>query len=238
MEMSCDERVLRELGMGAKADYSQTLLSLSMRRRIFSASPLAFGEGGIKARVKNVLGLKKRSRVIIVVAVALVAVLTVGFALSRAQPDADTSALVISEATVSFEGETFSLALNDREQFPFVELGSTISLSFEGKPPVAVSVIEGIANADGSRRYAEKIDKPLSVDDSNLARVTFRIGENPGVGLSSNLEDYQPGNAFRWYRIILNDDGRGTTEYGLWLRTDPTIMAANSSLVSSVTRQL
>jgi beta-lactamase regulating signal transducer with metallopeptidase domain len=27
MEMSCDERLLRELGMSAKADYSQTLLS-------------------------------------------------------------------------------------------------------------------------------------------------------------------------------------------------------------------
>ena len=47
MEMSCDERVLRELGMDAKADYSQALLSLSMNRRILAASPLAFGEGGI-----------------------------------------------------------------------------------------------------------------------------------------------------------------------------------------------
>jgi beta-lactamase regulating signal transducer with metallopeptidase domain len=51
MEMACDERVLRELGMGAKAGYSQTLLSLSINRRILSAPPIAFGEGGIKERV-------------------------------------------------------------------------------------------------------------------------------------------------------------------------------------------
>ncbi|MDR1158531.1 MAG: DUF4825 domain-containing protein, partial [Oscillospiraceae bacterium] len=82
MEMSCDERVLRELGMGVKADYSQTLLSLSMNRRIFSASPLAFGESDIKERIKNVLNFKKSSRIIMAAAVALVAVLTVGFAVN------------------------------------------------------------------------------------------------------------------------------------------------------------
>jgi hypothetical protein len=84
METSCDERVLRELGMGAKADYSQTLLSLAVNRRILSASPLAFGEGGIKDRVRNVLSFQKRSRVIIGAAIALAIALTVGFAVNRA----------------------------------------------------------------------------------------------------------------------------------------------------------
>jgi len=82
MEMSCDERVLNELGLGVKADYSQTLLSLSTNRRILNASPLAFGEGGIKERVKNVLKFKKTPRIIIFVAVTLLVVLSVGFALN------------------------------------------------------------------------------------------------------------------------------------------------------------
>jgi photosystem II stability/assembly factor-like uncharacterized protein len=84
MEMSCDERVLRELGPDVKADYSQTLLSLSMNRRIPGASPLAFGEGGIKGRIKNVLEFKKRSRIITVAAVAFATMLTVGFAVNTA----------------------------------------------------------------------------------------------------------------------------------------------------------
>jgi beta-lactamase regulating signal transducer with metallopeptidase domain len=78
MEMSCDERVLRELGEGVKADYSQTLLSLSMNRRILGASPLAFGEGSIKERVKNVLKFKKHSRILIIAAVSFVVALSVG----------------------------------------------------------------------------------------------------------------------------------------------------------------
>jgi beta-lactamase regulating signal transducer with metallopeptidase domain len=87
MEMSCDERVLRELGADAKADYSQTLLSLSMNRRILSASPLAFGEGGIKARVKNALNFKKPSRRIVAVAAVLVICLSIGFAVTNVESE-------------------------------------------------------------------------------------------------------------------------------------------------------
>lgn len=85
MEMSCDERVLKEAG--GKVDYSLSLLSLSTERRSIAGSPLAFGEGGVKERVKNVLKFKKHSRIIIILAVALAAALGVGFAVSRASRD-------------------------------------------------------------------------------------------------------------------------------------------------------
>ncbi|MDR0916133.1 MAG: DUF4362 domain-containing protein [Oscillospiraceae bacterium] len=83
MEMSCDERVLKELGYGTKREYSMSLLSLSTDRRIINGSPLAFGEGGMKERVKNILKLQKRSRIIIIAAVVLAVALSVGFALNR-----------------------------------------------------------------------------------------------------------------------------------------------------------
>jgi bla regulator protein BlaR1 len=51
MEMSCDERVLKELGTSIKKDYSTSLLSLAIDQRMISASPLAFGESNIKARI-------------------------------------------------------------------------------------------------------------------------------------------------------------------------------------------
>jgi len=83
MEMSCDERVLKEIGGKIKRDYSLSLLSLATERRFISGSPLAFGEGGIKERIKNVLNYKKTSRVIVIVSVALVAVLSIGFAVNK-----------------------------------------------------------------------------------------------------------------------------------------------------------
>jgi beta-lactamase regulating signal transducer with metallopeptidase domain len=84
MEMSCDERVLRETGTEVKKDYSLSLLSLAAaERRVVAVSPLAFGEGGIKGRINNVLNFKKPSRWIVVASVTLVAVLSVGFAVNR-----------------------------------------------------------------------------------------------------------------------------------------------------------
>ncbi len=84
MELSCDERVLKEMGGEMKKDYSLSLLSFATERRIIGGSPLAFGEGGAKERIKNVLNFKKPSRVIVAVSVALVAVLIVGFAANQA----------------------------------------------------------------------------------------------------------------------------------------------------------
>ncbi|MDR0273062.1 MAG: M56 family metallopeptidase, partial [Clostridiales bacterium] len=83
MEMSCDERVLKEMGGEIKKDYSLSLLKMATERRIIAVSPLAFGEGGVKERLKNVLNFKKPSRIIVFAAVALVAVLSVGFAMNR-----------------------------------------------------------------------------------------------------------------------------------------------------------
>ncbi len=83
MEMSCDELVLKKIGSETKKAYSMSLLSLSSKQRIIGGSPLAFGEGGMKERIKNVLNFKKPSRVIIVAAVTLAAVLSIGFGIDR-----------------------------------------------------------------------------------------------------------------------------------------------------------
>ncbi|NIK77709.1 beta-lactamase regulating signal transducer with metallopeptidase domain [Paenibacillus castaneae] len=55
MEMSCDEKVLSETGSGIAKEYCTSLLSFATNRRLPSASPLAFGETGIRERVKNIL---------------------------------------------------------------------------------------------------------------------------------------------------------------------------------------
>lgn len=48
MEMSCDEKVIKELGNVIKRDYSASLLSMAVNRSLVSGSPLAFGESNIK----------------------------------------------------------------------------------------------------------------------------------------------------------------------------------------------
>ena len=59
MEMSCDEAVVKKLGGEICQEYSASLLSLATGRRIIAGTPLAFGEGNTKSRIKNVLKWRK-----------------------------------------------------------------------------------------------------------------------------------------------------------------------------------
>ena len=59
IELACDETVIRELGCEQRADYMQALVSCSVNRRRIAACPLAFGEIGVKERVKSVMNYKK-----------------------------------------------------------------------------------------------------------------------------------------------------------------------------------
>lgn len=59
MEMSCDEAVVKKMGEEIRADYSASLLSLATGHRIIAGTPLAFGEGNTKERIKNLANWKK-----------------------------------------------------------------------------------------------------------------------------------------------------------------------------------
>lgn len=83
MEMSCDEAVVKALGGSVRADYAQSLLTLSTGRRIISGTPLAFGEGSTKSRIRNLMSFKKPV-IWVVLAAALVTIgLTVSLAADR-----------------------------------------------------------------------------------------------------------------------------------------------------------
>ena len=79
IEIACDEKVIKELNVEQKADYSQALLTYSVNRRVIAACPLAFGEVGVKNRVKSVLNYKKPAFWIIVVAIIASVVVAVCF---------------------------------------------------------------------------------------------------------------------------------------------------------------
>lgn len=59
IELACDEKVIRDLDSDSKAAYSQALLDCSYPRKWITACPLAFGEIGVKERVKSILNYKK-----------------------------------------------------------------------------------------------------------------------------------------------------------------------------------
>lgn len=76
IELACDEKVIKKLGVDIKKAYSQALINCSVKPRAIAACPLAFGETGVKKRIKSVLNYKKPAFWII--ALVLVASIVVG----------------------------------------------------------------------------------------------------------------------------------------------------------------
>lgn len=76
IELACDEKVVQGMEPQQRADYSQALLSCSVRHPAIAACPLAFGEVGVKQRVKSVLRYQRPT--VLAVAASVVVCIIVG----------------------------------------------------------------------------------------------------------------------------------------------------------------
>ena len=94
IELACDEKVIKELGNEQRADYTQALVACSVNRRMIAACPLAFGEVGVKERVKSVMNYKKPAFWIIILAVIACVVVVVCF-LTNPKQDSYTLQIVV-----------------------------------------------------------------------------------------------------------------------------------------------
>ncbi|MDE6673806.1 MAG: M56 family metallopeptidase, partial [Acetatifactor sp.] len=92
IEVACDEKVIRNLDMSERKAYSRALLSCSQQRRMVIAYPLAFGEVGVKERVRSVLRYKKPAFWAAGAAIAACAVVAVCF-LTNPEQQAEAASL-------------------------------------------------------------------------------------------------------------------------------------------------
>ena len=79
IELACDERVIRTMDESAVKTYSTVLLACSMPRKAVITCPLAFGEVGVKERVRNALRYKKPAFWVVAASVAVCVVVAVCF---------------------------------------------------------------------------------------------------------------------------------------------------------------
>ena len=79
IELACDEKAINKIGYDRKKEYSQSILDLSVPGKYISACPVAFGETGVKERVKSVLDMKKGTKIAVVMSAVIIAVVGVGF---------------------------------------------------------------------------------------------------------------------------------------------------------------
>ena len=93
IELACDERVIRTMDESAVKTYSTVLLACSMPRKAVITCPLAFGEVGVKERVRNALHYKKPAFWIVAASAVVCIVVAVCF-LTNPPTDTDAAGLV------------------------------------------------------------------------------------------------------------------------------------------------
>ncbi len=79
IETACDQKVIKTMETEEIKGYSTALLNFSVNKKAITACPLAFGEIGVKNRIKSILNYKKPAFWIIVISAVLAVAIAVCF---------------------------------------------------------------------------------------------------------------------------------------------------------------
>lgn len=196
IELACDEKVIRDMNFEDKKEYSRVLLSCATQRRLVMVCPLAFGEVGVKDRVKLVLNYKKPSFWIVLISMVACVVVAVCF-LTEPKSDfsiADYKAISYREyqKLTGYDAE-FYHALYYIGKLPKTEL----SIIFEGEydEDLAGAVLSEDAKAIRIQGRLSELfgDDTKQLSESELLK---KISENYGNVISI---DYREGAGTAYY---------------------------------------
>lgn len=104
MELACDARATRDFSPAERKTYAEALLACSLPHAGRSFCPLAFGEIGVKSRIRALLQGKKPSHLLVVVTISIIAILAVCFLTDPVPSDpseSSTSALALTDEVIS-----------------------------------------------------------------------------------------------------------------------------------------
>ena len=218
IEAACDEKVIKDYTVEQKVDYSQALLSCSVKNKRISACPLAFGEGSVKKRVKSVLNYKKPAFWVIVVAIILCVVLAVCFLTSRKNDsekknvgNGDTNKNVIYESDVFTDFEGVYLSVKSIET---AENGDKI-LNLIWHNDTSEEMIFGemytIEYKDGNEW------KDVSVGDIYFNEIANLLGPKSEINKSYTTEQFDISKD-GIYRLISGFNDSKGNKYSTWVQ--------------------
>lgn len=170
IELACDEKVIRELNQSESIAYSEALLACSVNRRTVMVCPLAFGEVGVKERVKRVLNYKKPAFWIVVVAVIASVILAVCFLTNPEQskdsiPTAKCGMLVYYETIDEYKenrGSSVELPAGDALQnLISLALDAEKSATYMSKPMDFPRFHLSVQDAEGNEFISVAVDSQL-----------------------------------------------------------------------------
>lgn len=159
IELACDEKVIRDMDIQDKKEYSRTLLSCARPRELVLACPLAFGEVGVKERVKSVLNYKKPAFWLIFVSIAACVVLAAGFLTTSPKKVSDDSAA--SSETNNSDNSALYSETTDNKDSSDIDIGEILET-------ICSSPIESSNPGDYIKEHQSEYDTLLNNDEETL----------------------------------------------------------------------
>ena len=178
IELACDEQVIREMGAESKKPYSQALLRCSVHRGMIAACPLAFGEVGVKERVKNVLSYRRPGFWVMLASLALCAVAAVCFLTDPVgfRLDLEANPIEAASALDFRDGAEGSRALSAAQ---LEELASRLSQ------------LPGLRSSDAFEGLTPLYQLSLRLEDGSLVHVSGYNWEGTQVDLTAEKRRYR-----------------------------------------------
>ena len=192
IEAACDEKVISDMAMAEKKAYANALVSCSMQRRLILACPLAFGEVGVKERVKGVLNYRKPAFWIIVAALIACAVIAVCFLTNPKDDGPDLSFLNYKNA-ISLIGQ------NDAA--PYANLYPADSDGVQ----LGVADAKALAQFLGSAEWTKRRAPSSSPEPRGYLEFVIEDDYRIIVYQTERLAAVRFGNDIRYYRTGAGD---------------------------------
>ena len=199
IELACDEKVINDLGTHIKKPYCEALVNCSINRKIISACPLAFGENGVKSRIKSILTFKKAGIVITALSLSLAIIVAIGF---LTDPETEEKPSENSNASQSQDTEKLAFKTNNN-----VRVSANCFGFSDGKPYVSI-IIKNIGDQNvvlyGQDFFildGDKIVEPNGTVIYEPLQFMLKSGESDAMTL--DLQDYTLEDN-KVYRLVKN----------------------------------
>ena len=170
MELACDEAVIRDMDASRRAAYSEALLQCGLRRRRLQVCPLAFGETGVKERVKAALNYRKPALWLTGAAVCACVIAAVCLLTRPASAESDATETQANTATETLsDADAVTETLSDaasatnaatQSDAASVKGADAASATQSGKEPLEWVTVNADANWENLEETRESVEYP------------------------------------------------------------------------------
>lgn len=173
IELACDEKATKDMDDSLRADYCQALLNCSSHGRKRIVCPVAFGEVGIKDRVKSVLNYRKPAFWMILLSIAAAIVVAICFMTNPKSKDANSYIEDESETKDSSARLYWVEEEENQEQFQTLYLSGYTGYVDEYEAFMDRASYENLdLDSDG------KIDRVyFENDEANICNIELQFGD-------------------------------------------------------------